>query len=273
MDDLLALHRDATVSPSATVLAGMLEASSDACWCMEFGVPVDLTTSDAEVVRQVFENEPRWRFCNAAMAALYLLPGDQSLTGRPVSEIFPRNAQNEAFILELLARGFEANGVPALDRRYDGVEIHVENDVRAHVHHGKMMRMFGIVRDVGKHYLREADLRERLAEYKRLINLLPDAVIGTDVDGRVMLANAAALLRLGRSQDGLVGQSLVEVLGGIAGAGTEDLTQALRSGEPSVRGWITMGGAEHAWILTRHEAKTADELALALTIRQDRVVA
>ena len=148
-----------TTGTDLGVLAGILDASSDACWCMEFTGPVDLTAPDHEVVRQVFLNDPRWRFCNAAMARLYLLPPDRVFDDQPVSDIFPRNRQNEEFVLNLISNGFEVDAAPALDRRYDGVQIYVENDVRAHIEDGRLIRMFGVVRDVGKHRHREEALK------------------------------------------------------------------------------------------------------------------
>ncbi len=134
----------ATTNSDLSLLAGILDASSDACWCMEFTEPVDLTAPDHEVVRQVFLNDPRWRFCNAAMARLYLLPPDRVFDDQPVSDIFPRNRQNEEFVLNLIANGFEVDAAPALDRRYDGVQIYVENDVRAHIEDGRLIRMFEV---------------------------------------------------------------------------------------------------------------------------------
>ncbi|MCB1311972.1 MAG: PAS domain-containing protein, partial [Sedimentitalea sp.] len=118
---------------------------------MEFGLPVDLSAPGHEIVRQVFENDPFWRLANPAMSRLYLLEPAAEFTARPTSEIFPRNAQNEEFVRRLIENGFEMDAAPALDRRYDGVEIYVENDVRAHIRDGQLLRMFGIVRDVGKH--------------------------------------------------------------------------------------------------------------------------
>lgn len=156
------------------VLRGMLAASNDACWCMEFAKPVDLTTPDHEVVRQVFENGPVWRYCNAAMERLYQLPAGQDMNARPVHEIFPNNPSNQDFIHNLIVNGFEVDGAPALDRNYTGMEIYVENDVRAHISNGKLYRMFGTVRNVGKHRRREQALKDQLAAAEGMIAALPN---------------------------------------------------------------------------------------------------
>ncbi|WP_346911503.1 PAS domain-containing protein [uncultured Roseibium sp.] len=181
-----------TADLDAEILEGILNASNDAAWCMEFAEPVDLTAPEQEIVRQVFENDPFWRFTNPAMARLYLLSRDVDFKDRPTAEIFPRNAQNEAFVHKLIANGFEVDAAPALDTRYDGVEIYVENDVRAHIRDGQLLRIFGIVRDVGKHRIREERMMAELNEALDILTALPLGVLAFDENGDLTAANPAA---------------------------------------------------------------------------------
>lgn len=205
------------VSPELGILAGILAASNDACWCMEFGIPVDLSAPTHEIVRQVFENDPFWRLVNPAMARLYLLEPGADFTARPTSEIFPRNPQNEAFVRNLVENGFEVDAAPALDRRYDGVEIYVENDVRAHIADGQLLRIFGIVRDVGKHLRREASIQADLNEALDILTALPEAVVAFDPAGVVVAANPAAVRLLEVGHDDLLGRDVARVMGSDAG--------------------------------------------------------
>lgn len=195
-----------------SILAGVLEASSDACWCMEFGDPVDLTAPDHEVVRQVFENAPFWRYANPAMAQLYLLEGGQAITDRPVREIFPRNRQNEEFVHNLLANGFEVDAAPALDRRYDGVEVYVENDVRAHIEAGRLIRMFGVVRDVGKQRQREVRFQRRLDASLALLSAVDVPLIALSPDQSVEAVNLAAADFFKRTSEDCLGQKISVLL-------------------------------------------------------------
>ncbi|WP_346891655.1 PAS domain-containing protein [uncultured Roseibium sp.] len=188
----------------AEILEGILNASNDAAWCMEFAEPVDLTAPEQEIVRQVFENDPFWRFTNPAMARLYLLSRERDFKDRATAEIFPRNAQNEAFVHKLIANGFEVDAAPALDTRYDGVEIYVENDVRAHIRDGQLLRIFGIVRDVGKHRIREERMLAKLNEALDILTALPLGVLAFDENGDLTAANPAASRMLGVSTDDLL---------------------------------------------------------------------
>ena len=179
---------------------------------MEFGLPVDLSAPGHEIVRQVFENDPFWRLANPAMSRLYLLEPAAEFTARPTSEIFPRNAQNEEFVRRLIENGFEMDAAPALDRRYDGVEIYVENDVRAHIRDGQLLRMFGIVRDVGKHRRREAMIRADLNEAIDILTALPGAVLAFDALGLVTAANPAAARLLETRAEDLLGRPAAGIL-------------------------------------------------------------
>ncbi|MDW4551636.1 PAS domain-containing protein [Defluviimonas sp. D31] len=230
---------DSQASPTAALhvlkaerdlLIAMLSSSTEACWCMEFREPIDLTAPNQEVVRQVFENRPYWRFCNEAMAQLYLLPAGKDFNDQPVSDIFPRNSQNEAFIENLLSNGFEADAVPALDMRYDGEAIHVENDVRGHVENGQLIRMFGVVRDVGKHYRREAQLAALLRDAQAALDMFDEAVIGLSRDLRIVIINSATEKLLGRSREKLMAADLSEVLGALGNVPAEEIADRLSAG-------------------------------------------
>jgi len=199
---------DAESPTEVAILKGMVDASADACWCMEFDQPVDLESPDREVIRQVFENGPRWRFCNQAMARLYRLPPHLDLSDRPVHEIFPRNRQNEAFIENLLRSGFQVDAAPALDSRYDGVQMHVENDVRAHIENGRLIRMFGVVRDVSKRRWRENDLKGKLQAVEWLMGAIPDALIAFDDFLLITAANPAAAKLFHTDVETLVGTNV-----------------------------------------------------------------
>ena len=210
---------------------------------MEFGEPVDLTAPDHEVVMQVFLNDPHWRLCNDAMARLYLLAPDRAFDDQPVSEIFPRNRQNEEFVLNLIANGFEVDAAPALDRRYDGVQIYVENDVRAHIVDGRLIRMFGMVRDVGKHRHREEAVRAERDLALAMLAAQPAAVLALNADGAILAANPAAAVVLADGSAALIGQQIGAAVAAAFGA------EAARAIEAAV-GSIATGGTQGGTIGT-----------------------
>ncbi len=208
MDAITKRAEPADSQSEFAILKSMISASADACWCMEFGIPVDLTAPDREVVRQVFDNDPYWRFCNESMEKLYRLPVEINILDRPVHEIFERNDQNMKFVENLLRNGFEINAAPALDKRYDGSDIYVENDVRAYIEDAKLYRIFGVVRDVTKQRRRENILIDQLSLSNTIFTILPEAMIAVDSQELIVAANPAADSLFTDLSDTLVGTQL-----------------------------------------------------------------
>lgn len=182
----------AALAEANEVLSGIVAASADAGWCMEWADPVDLSAPEQEIVRQVFENGPRWRFCNEAMARLYRTPAGQDFNARPVAETFPHTPENEEFIRHLIRADFDVNASPSRDLRYDGVFIDVENDVRGHIRGNRLHRMWGTVRDVSKHVRRETQLKDQIAFLQAVLAGLPDPMLVVDRAGGVLFVNMAA---------------------------------------------------------------------------------
>lgn len=187
-----ALDEVARLAEENHVLASILAASGDAGWCMEWVEPVDLSAPEQEIIRQVFENGPRWRFCNPAMARLYRSPEDVDFNARPVGEVFPRTPENEVFVRALIRHDFDVDASPSRDLRYDGVYIEVENDVRGDIRGNRLLRMWGTVRDVSKQARRAAALREEIERLEGILNALPDATLVVDGQGQVLWWNPAA---------------------------------------------------------------------------------
>ncbi|MDD8021899.1 MAG: PAS domain-containing protein [Paracoccaceae bacterium] len=194
------------------ILTSILATSDDAGWCMEWADPVDLSAPEQEIIRQVFENSPRWRFCNGAMARLYRTPEGEDFNARPVHETFPRTEENETFVRRLVRASFDINAQPSRDLRYDGVYIEVENDVRGHIRGNRLYRMWGTVRDVSKHARRAAVLRDEIDTLAAILAALPDAVLVVDRAGHVLRANLAAEELLGLTAETLPARELGDLI-------------------------------------------------------------
>jgi PAS domain-containing protein len=168
------LERLARLESDNEVLTGIVETAQDATYCIEFQEPVDLTAPEHEIIRQVFENACRWRYCNDAMARLYRLPPGEDPNKREVREIFPRNSDNESFVQTLIEAGWHVNAAPSRDHRYDGADMFVNNDVRAHIVEGRLLRFWGVIRDQSSRILKERQLRADADHALDLLGAVPD---------------------------------------------------------------------------------------------------
>lgn len=221
---LRALARD------VDVLRGILEASRDACWCIEYEEPVDLTAPEAEVLRQFFENVSYWRLCNEAMARLYKLPAGLDFNEQSVRFHFPHSPANEEFVRQLMAAGFNLDNAPSVDTRHDGTTMHAENDVRADIRDGRLYRMWGLVRDVSAFKRTEQALTRQVDAMVDVLSAVPDPILVIGEDGLLEAANPALSRSLGWRIDALLGTSidaLCHLDGGVA-----SLARRMHPGEP-----------------------------------------
>lgn len=188
-------------------LHSIVSTSKDALWCIEFAEPVDLTAPLPEAVRQVFENVSYWRLCNKAMARLYKLPETLDFNEQHVRVAFPRNPENEAFARQLIEHDFNIDGAPSLDRRYDGRDVYVENDVRGYVQNGMLHRMWGAARDLSELRRKELDLTNRLDATLEVLSAVPDPILVIGGDGILEAANPAIEWRFGWPIDEVLGRA------------------------------------------------------------------
>lgn len=204
--DGAALRLPGEILERVEILSQMIGAASDACWCIEFLEPVDVARPEAEIVDQVFRNASRWRACNAAMAELYDVPADQDFNTQPVTRYFPETAVNRAMIHDLVRAGYRLDGAQAIDQRHDGTPMLVENDFRALIREGQLVRLWGTTRDIGPSRAREQALSSEAEVMRDILGAAPDPVFVLSEEGTVLAANPATQRAFGDDQ--ILGQPL-----------------------------------------------------------------
>jgi PAS domain S-box-containing protein len=194
------------------MLAGFVDASAEAMWCMEYTEPVNLRCGVQEIIRQVFENDCHWRMCNDAMARLYNLPEGLDFNRQPVSTYFRRTPENEAFVRQLIDARFHIDAAPSLEYRHDGKIFYVENSVRCHLEGDLMMRMWGTVRDITDFRTTQNALNERKREVTEILSALPDAVLVIDLSRRAVAMNPAFGSTFGWAAEEVLGKDVSAII-------------------------------------------------------------
>ncbi|BAN47697.1 PAS domain-containing protein [Metapseudomonas resinovorans] len=192
------------------VMSHMLYSAKVAYWCIEWAEPVDVTQTPDEVVRQVFENRSHWRMCNRAMAEVYEMPADVDFNQQPVRLYWPRSPANEEFVRRLVETGFCVDGALSVDRRHDGSPAYVENDVRATIQNGRLLRMWGSIRDVSQELRMQHDAEQRIDALRRVFDAVPDAVVVIDEELQPQWRNAAFENLFGITQGTSIAQTLLD---------------------------------------------------------------
>ncbi len=195
-----------------TVLRGIVGTASDACWCIEYAEPLDLSAPESEVLRQFFENVSYWRLCNEAMAKLYKLPADLDFNEQSVRFYFPHSPANEEFVKNLIAANFNLDNALSVDQRHDGTAMYVENDVRAHIRDSKLYRLWGTARDISGYKRKEHELTRRVDDMVDVLSAVPDPILVLDGDGRLEAANPALEAALGWSIDAALGTGIDDII-------------------------------------------------------------
>lgn len=184
-------HRLREMQNANEVMSQMLQSAKVAYWCIEFAEAVDINHSPDEIVRQVFENDSHWRLCNRAMADVYEMPSDVDFHQQPVRLYWPRSPANEEFVRRLIEAGFSVDCALSVDRRHDGSPAYVENDVRATIINGQLLRMWGSIRDVSQELRMQHDAEQRIDALRRVFDAVPDAVLVIDEHLQPQWRNAA----------------------------------------------------------------------------------
>ncbi|MDH4582381.1 PAS domain S-box protein [Pseudomonas sp. BN415] len=192
------------------VMSQMLYSAKVAYWCIEFAEAVDITQTPDEVVRQVFENRSFWRMCNRAMADVYEMPADVDFNQQPVRLYWPRSPANEEFVRRLVETDFCVDGALSVDRRHDGSPAYVENDVRAAIQNGHLLRMWGSIRDVSQELRMQHDAEQRIDALRRVFDAVPDAVLVIDEELQPQWRNAAFEHTFGITQGARIAHALLD---------------------------------------------------------------
>ena len=211
------------------ILSQMIGAATEACWCIEFLEPVDTALAEDEIVERIFTNQSRWRACNEAMARLYRVPEGLDFNVQPVSRYFPATDINRRMARDLVRSGYRLDRAAAIDRRHDGSEMLVENDFRAAIKDGFLIRLWGTTRDIGAHRQREQQLADRADTMQDILSAAPDPILVISEDGLLLATNPAAETLWGRTAEQVLGrpfQQFVETRNAL-----DKLRQAALAGE------------------------------------------
>ncbi len=194
------------------ILSQMIGAATEACWCIEFLEPVDTSLAEEEIIGRIFSSQSRWRACNEAMARLYRVPDGLDFNTQAVSRYFPDTDINRQMIRDLVRSNYRLDHAAAVDRRHDGSEMMVENDFRAAIKDGLLIRLWGTTRDIGPYKQREQQLSDRADTMLDILSATPDPILVISEDGTVLAANPATETAWGRSAEKILGRPIQQFI-------------------------------------------------------------
>jgi PAS domain S-box-containing protein len=153
----------------------------------------------------------RIRDCNPAFVAILGFKSRKEALQTNLRVLHAEEADYAAFTAALQEKG-KLENYECVRRRRDGVRIHaVENAVAVTDARGQIQHIRGYLFDNTAAKRAERALRDAEARYRGLIEFLPDAVIVSNAEERIVFANPAAARLIGASApEKLVGRSVFE---------------------------------------------------------------
>jgi len=153
----------------------------------------------------------RFTFSNSAMTRTYGYTEDDfigtsykvAMDKENIEKVF--NAFHQVYVT-----GETIKGVDWKLRNKEGKEVHVEASVSLRRDsQGNPIGFKGVTRDISERMKAEEALKKSEELYTRLVNTIPDFIIRTDLDGRILFMNDHALQISGYSREELEGQNML----------------------------------------------------------------
>ena len=134
--------------------------SSEGIWRYEVDEPLDLSLP-AEAQLDHLYRHARLAELNDAMARMYGYEQADALLNAPLSMILPPDdPAARAYLLSIIEIGYAFSDVESAERGRDGSIRHFENSMVPVVQNGKLLRAWGVQRDITERKLAEETLRD-----------------------------------------------------------------------------------------------------------------
>jgi PAS domain S-box-containing protein len=143
-----------------------VENSTEAIWRIELDVPVDVTLPPEEQI-ELFYRDARLAECNIVMAKMYGFERPEEIVGARLGDLLVRsNPANIEYLMSFIGSGYRLNDAVSEEVDREGRELYFSNNLAGVVEEGKLVRAWGMQRDITER-LRVERERERLLELEQ----------------------------------------------------------------------------------------------------------
>jgi PAS domain S-box-containing protein len=182
--------------------------SSEAICRFEFEIPVEADLAEDEMLTYI-RNYSYVAECNDKMAALYGYKFSSELIGKRVGELIdfthPRNIE---FLKTFISNGFRIAEAELYEFDSGGKHRYFRNNLVGIVEDGLLKRVWGTQRDVTEKKL----IEERNRYLASLTENVSDAIIGGDLDLRIVSCNPAGERLFGFPAQHMIGKRIQDLL-------------------------------------------------------------
>ncbi|HLO40371.1 MAG TPA: PAS domain S-box protein [Phycisphaerales bacterium] len=198
---IVSLNRDVTgrmkvenaLSESERRYRSFVKHSSEGVWCIDFPVHAPVTLPIDEQVRLFYEHGVVTE-CNDAMARMYGLDRAEQLLGTRLSEMLPAHIPaNVDYLRAIIQNGYRIDDAESHELDVNGNIKYFLNSVMCVVEEGRVVRAWGIQRDITAKRMAEQALAEARERFRMAVE---SADLGTwtyDVEAKTIEGDARYL--------------------------------------------------------------------------------
>ncbi|MGB8192817.1 MAG: PAS domain S-box protein, partial [Chitinophagaceae bacterium] len=185
-----------------------IEQSTEAIWRYELEAPISIELDNDELINQL-RSTGFLAECNNIMAATYGYKLSSELIGARLDELMdlthPRNIE---LLKSFIQNDFRLNDAESYEFDRNSNPRYFVNNLVGIVENGYLKRMWGTQRDITEKKL----IEEKNRYLARLTENVSDAIIGGDIDLKMVSVNPAAERLFGFSADEMIGRRIQDIL-------------------------------------------------------------
>jgi PAS domain S-box-containing protein len=189
-----------------------VEQSTEGIWCVEVERPIHVDLPEDEQIRQMYRHA--WLAeCNDAMARMYGMTSAGQIRGARLGDLLVEtDPHNIDFLKAFIRSGYRLRDAESHELDRAGRPRYFLNNFLGVVEDGRLLRAWGVQRDVTEARRMQEDLRQSEERSRRLVDLLPDAVF-IHTDGKFDYLNDAAVRLLGAERaDDVLGRPIFDIV-------------------------------------------------------------
>jgi PAS domain S-box-containing protein len=169
-----------------------LRLASDGFWRFDLSEPVS-TQWPVHTQAEAIVREARVGLCNDTFVRQFGYQEAKAMHGIAFADLLASTREEQlGFIVAFIMSGYRLDNLLLTDRRRDGSSFRSLNNLAGDVESGKLVRIWGLKRDVTDLVATQEALQESKDYAERLIELASIMVVGLDREGRVRAFNRTA---------------------------------------------------------------------------------
>jgi PAS domain S-box-containing protein len=207
--------------------------SAEGVYRLEFVPPVDTSRPHDEQIEHICR-DGRFAECNDTFARMYGFGRAEEVVGAPLGAMLPpEEPVVRAYLTFAIESGYRVTDVESEERDREGRAVYFANSLWGVVEDGRLVRVWGIQRDVTGRRLAEERLRESEARFRTLAATIPQLIWSATPDGGASYLSDQWTQFTGIPAERLLGDGWQQVVHPEdLPAGQRDWARALRAGEP-----------------------------------------